>query len=223
MSVKPLAAEREFELGNVVVVKQIPVTASCRNVRNDLKRFDHLKDVTLPEIPNATVTLLIGNDNYLAQFPLEVRGNCGLNTSPCVIKTPVELILEGPRPFTGVTLAKSSCSFLLRHGQLPDNMKDVCDTIGMEDGDIIPRNKNLGIWNIDNLMLWLRAKTEVLEFGLRYSLEDVVSYELMNKAIKFVDALFQLLLLWRNNGVTLPDSLLMAKRRLEAVWIAIQF
>ena len=71
--VKPLDTEREFELGNVVVVKQIPVTASCRNVRNDLKRFDHLKDVMLPEIPNATVTLLIGNDNYLAQFPLKVR------------------------------------------------------------------------------------------------------------------------------------------------------
>ena len=59
MSVKPLDAEREFELGNVVVVKQIPVTVLCRNVRNDFKRFEHLKDVTLPEIPNATVTLLI--------------------------------------------------------------------------------------------------------------------------------------------------------------------
>ena len=122
-----------------------------------------------------------------------------------------------PRPFTGVTLAKSSCSFLLRHGQLPDNLKDVRDTIGTEDRDIFRRDKNVGIGDIDNLMLWLRANTEVLEFELKYSLEDVVSYELMNKAIKFVNGHFQLPLLWRNNGVTLPDNLLMAKRRLEAV------
>ena len=74
MSVKPLDAEREFELGNVVVVKQIPVTASCRNAQNDLKRFDHLKNVTLPQIPNVTITLLIDNNNYLAQFLFEVRG-----------------------------------------------------------------------------------------------------------------------------------------------------
>ena len=74
MSVKLLDAEREFELGNVVVVKQIPVTASCRNVQNGLERFDHLKNVTLPQIPNATITLLIGNNNYLAQFLFEVRG-----------------------------------------------------------------------------------------------------------------------------------------------------
>ena len=217
MSIKPLNAEREFELGNVVVVKQIPVTASCRNVRNDLKGFDHLKDVTLPEIPNATVTLLIGNDNYRAQFPLEVRGDCGSNTSPCAIKTPLGWILKGPRPCTSATLAESGCSFLLRHGQLPDHLKDVRDTIVTEDGEIFPRDKNVGIGDIDNLMSWLRANTEVLEFGLRYSLEDVVSYELMNKAIKLVDGHFQLPLLWRNSGVTLPDSLPMAKSRLEAV------
>ena len=217
MSIKPLNAEREFELGNVVVVKQIPVTASCRNVRNDLKGFDHLKDVTLPEIPNATVTLLIVNDNYLAQFPLEVRGDCGSNTSPCAIKTPLGWILKGPRPCTSATLEEGGCSFLLRHGQLPDHLKDVRDTIVTEDGEIFPQDKNVGIGDIDNLMSWLRANTKVLEFELRYSLEDVVSYELMNKAIKLVDGHFQLPLLWRNSGVTLPDSLPMAKRRLESV------
>ena len=214
MSVKPLDAEREFELGNVVVVKQIPVTASCRNVRNDLKKIDHLKNVTLPEISNAAVTLLIGNGNYLAQFPLEVRGNCGSNTSPCAVKTPLGWILKGSRPCTSATLAENDCSFLLHHGELRDHLKEVRDTIVTEDGEIFPRDKNVGIGDIDNVMSWLRANTQVLEFGLRYSLEEVVSYELMNKAIKFVDGHFQLPLLWRNSGVTLPDSLPKAKRRL---------
>ena len=120
MPVKPLDAECKIELGNVVVVKKIPFTTSCRNVRNDLKKFDHLKDVTLPKIPNATVMLLIGNDNYLVQFPLEVRGNCGSNTIPCAIKTPLGWILKGPRPCISATLAESGCSFLLHHGQLPE-------------------------------------------------------------------------------------------------------
>ena len=36
MSVKPLDIEREFELENVVIVKQIPVTASCSKVQKNL-------------------------------------------------------------------------------------------------------------------------------------------------------------------------------------------
>ena len=106
---------------------------------------------------------------------------------------------------------------MLRHGQLSDHLKDVLDTIVTEDGEIFSRDKNVGIKDIGNLMSWLRANTKILKFGLRYSLKDVVSYELMNKAIKFVDGHFQLPLLWRNSGVTVPDSLLMAKRRLEAI------
>ena len=159
------------------------------------KKFDHLKYVTLPEIPNATVTLLIGNDNYLSQFPLEVRGDCGSSTSPCAIKSPLEWILKRPRPCTSATLAESDFSFLLRHNQLPDHLKDVRNTIVTEDGEIFSRDKNVGIADIDNLMSGLRANTKVLEFGLRCSLKDVVSYELMNKAIKFVDGHFQLQLL----------------------------
>ena len=96
----------------------------------------------------------------------------------------------------------------------------------MKDGEIFPRVKNVVIGDIDNLMSWLRANTEVLEFGLRYLLKDVVSYEFMNKAIKFVDGRFQLPLLWRNSGVTLPDNLPWQNagwKRLKNVWIAIQF
>ena len=106
---------------------------------------------------------------------------------------------------------------MLRHGQLPDHLKEVRDTIVTEDGETFPRDKNVGIGYIDNLTSSLKANTDVLKFGLRYSLEDVVFYELMNKAIKFVDGHFQLPLLWRNSGVSLPDSLPMVKRRLEAV------
>ena len=54
-------------------------------------------------------------------------------------------ILKEPRPWTSVTLAESDCSFLLRHGQLPDHLKDVRDTIVTEDAEIFPRYKNVCI------------------------------------------------------------------------------
>ena len=52
---------------------------------------------------------------------------------------------------------------------------------------------------------------------MRYSAEDVVAYDLMNKACTQVEGHFQLPLLWRNDAVVLPESLNMAKKRLSAL------
>ena len=71
------------------MIDQIPVDSLSRNVIPNLDEFEHLRDVTLPEIKGASVTLLIGNDNYLAHFPLETRvvDDPGSAGSPA-IKTP---------------------------------------------------------------------------------------------------------------------------------------
>ena len=219
ISVKPLDGSNEFEIKNVVVVEQIPVTVECRNMRYDLERFDHLRDVKLPHVHNATVTLLIGNDNYLAQFPLEVRMDSDTKaSSPCAIKTPLGWVLKGPESHhSDPKPAKRGRSFLLCHSQIPDYMNGLKDSIITEDGEISPSDKGLEASDVDSLLSWLRSNAEVQEFGMRYSLEDVVSYELMNKSIKYIDGHFQLPLLWRNSGIILPDSLPMAKRRLESV------
>ena len=47
------------------MIDKIPVSPESRNVISDIDKFDHLCGFCLPEIDGATVTLLLGNDNYL--------------------------------------------------------------------------------------------------------------------------------------------------------------
>ena len=59
-----------------------------------------------------------------------------------------------PRPCISATLTERSCSFLLCHGQLLDNLNELRDTIVAEDGENFLRIENVDIRDI----LWLREK-----------------------------------------------------------------
>ena len=71
--------------------------------------------------------------------------------------------------------------------------------------------------NVDELMQWLKSNRELMEFGLKYSREDTVAYNLMSRSVSQVDGHYQLPLLWKNVAVTLPDGMQMAQNRLMGV------
>ena len=75
--------------------------------------------MTLPRIDKATVTLLIGNDNYLAQFPLETKLASKSESSPDAIGTPLGWVLKGPSLAAGQSSAGNSVSCLLSQGEVP--------------------------------------------------------------------------------------------------------
>ena len=74
------------------------------------------------------------------------------------------------------------------------------------EGDVYCPSRGIGAADVENLMSWLRSNVQVQQFGMRYSAEDVVAYDLMNKACTQVEGHFQLPFLWRNDTVILPES-----------------
>ena len=100
--VKSLDGLNRFKLSRVAVIEHTPVNPESRNVLCNLESFDHLKGVTLPGLDYATVSLLIGNDHYLAQFPVETHISPDPHSSPHAIRTPLRWLLKGPNLDTSV-------------------------------------------------------------------------------------------------------------------------
>ena len=160
------------------MIDQIPVTPNDRNVANDLGQLEHLHGATLPEIDDATETFLIGNDNYLADFPLETRVHDSTELAgPLAIKTPLGWILKGPGNSHG---SLSSCgNSLLNTNHMPlDSMDNVLVT---EEDEVIFPSRGVSTLHVDNLMHWFKKNQEAQNFGVKYSAEDVVAYDCMNR------------------------------------------
>ena len=217
LRVKSLDDTNAFCLDKVILIDQIPVGPDRRNLCDDIDGFEHLEGVTLPQIDKATVTLLIGNDNYLAQFPLETRLASNPESSPHAIRTPLGWVLKGPSLTTEQSSAGNSVSCLLSQGRVPECIEALRDSIVTDEGEVYDPSVGLGAADVENLMSWLRSNVQVQQFGMRYSAEDVVAYDLMNKSVAREEGHFRLPLLWRNDAVVLPESLTMAKKRLSAV------
>ena len=94
--VKSLDSNEEFSLTNALKIDDIPVSPASRNTQDNLDDYEHLREVSLPHIENATVTLLIGNDNCLAHFPLKTRFDPSVEVGPQAVKTPLGWLLKGP-------------------------------------------------------------------------------------------------------------------------------
>ena len=216
--VLPLNGSSKFKMSKVTMIDKIPVNLASRNVCKRLDLFEHLRGVELPVVDNATVTLLIGNDNAMLQFPVEVRAAPNPSKEPQAIRTPLGWVLKGPNAASvpAVTPIKPANLFLNSYG-VPDHMGDLSSQLVTEDGEVFPSPFDFDAINVEDLMHWLKPNREMMEFGLKYSREDVVAYDVMSRSVSHVDGHFQLPLLWKDASAKMPDSEDMARRRLEAV------
>ena len=149
----------------------------------------------MPRLDHATVSLLIGNDHYLAQFPVETRISPDPHSSLHAIRTQLEWFL----------------------GSAPECVDAMEGLLVTEEGELISPSEGLDAADIDSLMSWLKTNREVCKFGSKYSSEDVVAYDCISKSIVHKDGHHQLSLLWKNASVKSFDSMDIAKRRLESV------
>ena len=185
---------------------------------DNLDEYEHLRGVTLPRTENATVTLLIGNDNCLAHFPLETRLDPSVATCPQAVKTPLSWILKGPtQALCSNGMPDQRPAFLLNYSRVPDCVGAMSNVLISSDGDIYSPKGGLDCSDVENLMAWLKANQEVQEFGLRYSAEDVVAYDFMKKSIAHKSGHYVLPLPWKNPAKVLPVSFPMAEKRLAEV------
>ena len=74
---------------------------------------------------------------------------------------------------------------------------------------------DIDLLDVEKLMSWVSMNKEASEFGMKYSKEDVVAYDLMKRNISYVNGHYELPLPWKNDSVVLPESLPNAQRRLQ--------
>ena len=94
LSVSSLNGDENFVLPAVYSVSEVPILPNPVASKFDLDRFSHLKDLSFPHIPGATVTLLIGADNPEIFCTRDVRVGC--KGQPIAIETPLGWSLLGP-------------------------------------------------------------------------------------------------------------------------------
>ena len=73
------------------------------------------------------------------------------------------------------------------------------------------------LYDKEGFMKFLRDHQEMLEFGLKYSMEDPIAYNMMVRNLDYVEGHYQLPLLWRNDAEKLTDSREMALQRLKGL------
>ena len=84
LTIKSLDDEGMITIENVRSISNLPIAKECSATKDDLTRFDHLKDVPLNSM-SESVCLLIGSDTPDAFYELDERR--GKPKEPRAIKT----------------------------------------------------------------------------------------------------------------------------------------
>ena len=90
-----LEGDTKFRVENVLITSNIPLSARQMAINEDIKRWPHLCDVSLPETGDKKVTILIGNDRPdLIDKQLDQKE--GDQGEPVAVRTPLGWTVQGP-------------------------------------------------------------------------------------------------------------------------------
>ena len=208
LSVLPLDGNEEYSLLEVTLLEDIPVASKHILKFSAHSRPEYLRDAYLPQIEDNSVTLLIGINNYLVHRCMESRFSPDPGY-PDAVKTPFGWLLRGG----SFRSDPSGSSFLLQGSEQFTQLNRLDDLIVSDEGETYPmRSGDLG--DVESFLQWIQTHREAMKFELKFSAEDVIAYDLMQKRVEHKDGHYQLPLLWRNSAVVLPDNLKMAQRRM---------
>ena len=77
------------------------------------------------------------------------------------------------------------------------------------------RSMDIDLLDEEKLMSWVSINKEASESGMKYSREDVVTYDFIKRNISYVNGHYELPLPWKNDSAVLPESLPNAQHRLQ--------
>ena len=176
------------KLSKVLTISEIPLRAKAVPKRMD--RFPHLEGITMSELADKKVGLLIGLDAFTVFRPLETR--FGPSGTPDAIRTILGWTLFGPSlSLDHVTGDNVGMSFPSMHATLADDVE--------ADSESPLRNPLPGELRVPN------------------SREDRAAFKKMKNSVKMVEGHFQLPLLWKEEGFKLPSNRKMVENRLESL------
>ena len=95
LEIESLEGDAKFRLENVLTTRNLPVSARQMATNEDIKRWPHLCEVSLPETGDKKVTILIGNDRPdLIDKQLDRKE--GDQGEPVAVRTPLGWTVHGP-------------------------------------------------------------------------------------------------------------------------------
>ena len=175
-------------LFKVLTVEKIPLRASPVPCRGSIKNFKHLHGITLSELPDKTVGLLIGLNASNLFRPLETR--FGPMGTPDAIKTILGWTLFGPA---------------LDLNDYPESyVGSTCMHASLTSSSELDTSSPL-------------ENVQPNELTIANSREDRMAYERMKNSIKMIDGHFLLPLLWKQEGLRLPKNRQMVENRLASL------
>ena len=92
--VQSLGQKDCFEIPNALLVKSLSVARNCIPSKEDTAKWRHFDGISIPELDNTDVTILIGTDVPEAHWKLEERR--GRKNEPYAIRTPLGWSVAGP-------------------------------------------------------------------------------------------------------------------------------
>ncbi|XP_031549036.1 uncharacterized protein LOC116286627 [Actinia tenebrosa] len=186
LKVESLAGDAHFRLENVLTTRHLPVLPKHVATNEEIKKWPHLKDLTLREIDRRRVTILIGSDRPDI-IGKELDRREGGKGEPFAVKTPFGWTVYGPIVESTESQVNVSLTST-EHEKL--NLQ-------------IERMYNDEFGNSYN------------DADEGMSIEDHRAKDIMDKSVKLIDGHYQLRLPFRQDRPILPDSRATAERRLE--------
>ena len=185
LNVEALSGGVRFHLDHVLTTESLPVTPKHFATNAELKKWPHLDGISLPEIEDNKVSLLIGSDRPdMIENALEVRK--GKKGQSFAVKTPLGWTVHGPM---GQSVANEACVNFVRSEQETMISAQLERMYNAEFGD--PLND--------------------VEQGM--SVEDLKAEAIMDKSVHLVNGHYRLRLPFRQDPPKLPDSFPVAEKR----------
>ena len=188
---RPKKTRKVVQLPKVYALTKFPQLRNSIPLPADIKKWDHLKDLSVPHIGKSGVTLLIGQDVPSALVPLEIRK--GREDEPYATRTVLGWTLNGPMK-TASSDDHTVCNFIQANNG-PD--------AGLE-------AQVEQFWKLD--------VGQTLAGSLpQMSQEDKKVLEVWNNSLTLTDQHYEMDIPFKSTPPDLPDNKAMAERRLQSL------
>lgn len=186
LDIEALDGETKFTVDNVLTTKSLPIAARHFASNQELKRWPHLSGISIPEIDEKKVTILIGSDRPdITDNDSEKRR--GPEGQPYAVKTPLGWTVYGPM---GENSDDGVHVNFIRSEHEETLSRQLENLYNAEFGDSLSSSEQ------------------------KLSVEDQRAKKIMEESAKLVNGHYQFKLPFRYNPLRLPDSLPTAKKRL---------
>ena len=175
-----------LDIDHICSLPSLPINPNSIPEESVTKRWPHLKDVTLPQIENKDVRLLIGSDVPEAFWNLEERR--GKAKQPYAVRTPLGWSIMGPVD------SSSSCNTEGKNVNLLKSDRQMHEQLKK---------------------IWAEGFENAWDDQTSSSIEDKRAIKIANDTIRLVDGHYQVGLPWKQADVQLPNNRLMAELRLK--------